>query len=74
MGEKNKIRGELRMHDDEAKSLHLVNPGLVLLAESGNGRPLILAPEKFLLVWVLHWTVEVDRFVVVSDSHSDVLL
>ncbi len=39
------LRGELRMHDYEAKSLHFVYPGLVLLPKIGNGRPLVLSPE-----------------------------
>ena len=35
---------ELRMHDYEAKCLHLVYPGLVLFSKFGNGRPLVLSP------------------------------
>lgn len=62
------------MHDYEAEGLHLVYPCLVLLAEFGNGRPLVLAPEQLSLIWVFHWTVKVDCLMTICHSHCYVLL
>jgi len=70
-----------RVHYNQPKHLHLLNPRLKRLPKPLNAlrlrgvfiRPLILAPQRRALIWVVNRTVEVYPLVVVRLAHGDIL-
>ena len=71
-----KRTSDSRLHNHEPELFHFLNSFLICCAEAGEvfvARPLVLAPERFGLVWFSDWSVEVEPFVDVRFALRDVL-
>lgn len=63
-----------RLHDNKSQCNHLVSPLLVFLLEPWDSRPLILAPERFRLVWIGYRPIKVNSFMIICLAVRDILL
>ena len=76
------MKANSRLHNNQSKRLHLLNPSIKRLPKSPNTPrficafvwPLIFAPHRLALIRVLDRTVEVQPLVVIRFAHRDVLL
>lgn len=62
-----------RLHKNQTQYLHFINPRAESRPEvDGSSWPLVLAPHRPRLVWVIDWLVEVNSFMIVGLSIGDI--